>query len=273
MLFQRDPFGRTLPTPDHPSLRGIVDDVLNRINPLQSQVDDACRTITSSNMATADADIVKVQDQWQPTGFYTPDQMQQGLLFGVGLLTRARDAASSAMSKLQLPEHQELLQAALDEVNVDENSGIDPAKFVTGFQQANAQGIDVIEAQGFKRWVLNVLRASRQARFGIELVSCARPGLFFDVLNAIDAARRALIDLVFTIGAVVKKIGQAVLKIPDLFGSFVTFLKFLPWVVLFGGGYYIAAKHRVIPPRYEPLKIADRTAGRETFRPWRRKAG
>lgn len=245
-------------------LRGVVDDLLNNINPLQSSVDDACRQIASANMLSNDQDISDVEDNWHPTGFYTPQQVRDILLLGVNVQNKARDCLDAGVLKLQIPAHRAILDAARDDID---DSSLDPGAFIKGANEAEAAGPKgIVEATGLKRWVIAILKAARAARMAAEIVECARPGLLFDVVSALDSARNALVQFVTAVVAVVKTAASIVAKVPDLLGTLFTVIKVVPWVVLVAGGYYAGIKTGLIPSRFDPLELRHR----ETLRPWRR---
>ena len=81
-------------------------------------------------------------------------------------------------------------------------------------------------------------------------------------LQALGAAFDLLVRTVKAIASVAKEVakaaGNALLKIPDVIGSFLTVLKILPWIALGVGGYYVAVKTEVLPAKYDPLKLRER---------------
>jgi hypothetical protein len=219
-----------------------------------------CNAKVSSQLAPMDADITDVRNNWKPSGFYTPEQVRQIVVFGLRVKTSAFVALETAMKQSQIPSHRGLLEKAHADFNDDRR--LDAERFVQGVQAAEAQGIEVIEAQGLKRWVLFMLEAVRSVKGDVLFVDCARPSAIFGVIDALDRASKALVDLVLTVTSTVADaavaVGKAVLKIPDLFSSFVSFLKILPWFVVVGGGYYIGVRMGWIPAKYDPAHLRNR---------------
>ncbi len=244
-------------------LRGVFDDLMSKLNPLQSSVDQACVITASNAMSAFDADIRDVQDNWNPTNFYTVEQIQQIVGFGLDVKGKALDGLSEAAGRFQLEEHRALLNKAAADIDADL---IDPAPFIKAVQQAavlqpTTNNPVIIESTGLKRWVVNVLKTARAARFACEVVSCARPGTVLDILQAIDSASRSLISFVRTIVGVAKDVAESaanlIVKIPDFLSTVMTVLSVLPTVLVLGVGYY-AATQTVLKHR-------------DPWRPWRPK--
>lgn len=229
----------------------------------------ACGSFATMKLANTDANIIDLRDNWKPTGFYTVAQLNQILVFVAEVKGRAFDALSAAEQELQLEQHRDLLtkaEAKLSESDTGFRDG-GQAVFLTAVQTAAQAHIDVIEAQGLKRWLVQVLRAARDVEFTTKLVGCARPALLFTVLQALNSAADTLVRFAKSVGEFVIAVGQAVLKIPDVIGTFLTVLGFVPWVVLLFGGYYAGVHTGIIKPRYDPMRLGER----QPFKPWRRK--
>jgi len=234
------------------------------LDAIQDGTNAACSQFASFDLVNTDANIIDVRDNWHPTGFYTPDQMQKIVQFALEVKGKAHEALAAAEGELQIESHRKALDKALENI---QDPLIDPSPFINALHDAFNQQIDVIESQGFKRWIVNVLRAARDAEFTVKMIGCARPSVLFSVLKALNKAADVLVQFVKLVGTVIAKAGQLILKIPDLLSSVVSFLKILPWFVLAFGGYYAGIKTGVIPQKFDPLKLRER----ETFRPWNRR--
>lgn len=233
------------------------------LDQIQGATNDACAAFSTADLSNTDANIIDVRDNWQTTGFYTPEQMMQIISFATALKNHAAMALTTAQNVSQLDQHRELLDKAQAGLVA---SLVSPAPFLAGVNDAQAQGIEIIESQGFKRWIINNLRAARNAEYTTKVVGCARPSFVFGALQALNNAVSALVDFVKTIGRVIVKIGQTVLKIPDIISSMITFVKILGVCAIAFGGYYAGVKTGVIPTRFDPMRLRER----ETFKPWRR---
>ena len=263
-------------------LTGIFDSAEDRADSEAA----SCSTQARAKIAPIDANIADVRDNWKPTGFYTPDQLGQALGFIMQMTDPIDESIGRALTgQLNLPGHVDQL---IDAINALHKAvgiggvavggatppllGPDPlapfsAAVSNARDQAAATGKDVvIEAQGFKRIVLNVLDAVREATGQLAFIECMRPSTFFAVLAKVNGIVQAFVGLLKTIGQVIKTAANIVLKIPDVIGSLLTFVKFLPWVALAFAGYYVGVKTELIPQKYDPMKLRER----ETFKPWRR---
>lgn len=255
-------------------LRGLFDDMMaiaKEVNGV-STISEACVSQASSSMANFDANIEDVTDNWKPTNFYRIDQVRQIFQFGLEAIGSADNLIKTASEQLQLPSHREVLFAAHEELfdsQAMRDSDAIKKAIIDADQQARASGRPVIiEAPGFKRWVINVLKACRRARFICSAIACSRPGILLGAVAKLDAAAQLLINTAKLAVNVVKTAVDIVVKIPDLLSTVFKILGVLPWFVLVGGGYYVATK-TVLPPKYDPLKLRDR----DTWRPWRKKPG
>jgi hypothetical protein len=238
----------------------LYDDLVKTISGFS--LEDTCREFITVSMRPWDANIDDVIDNWKTTGFYTVEQLKQINLLVTDLRVASQQAISAASKQLQLPSHHEILFKAHEDIN---DELYDPRRFIEAQLEAERKGIDIIEAQGLKRFIVNVLKSARVAKLATSFVECSRPGALLGALQALGGAAEALISFAKAVGNVVKQVGQTVLKIPDLLGSFFKFLGYLPWFVVAFGGYYVATK-TILPPKYDPLKLRER----ETFAPWRK---
>lgn len=245
-------------------LAGIFSSAFPVLDEIQNGTNAACSAFAAGDLVNTDANIVDLRDNWRTTGFYTRDQLNKIIVFVADINGRAFDAIRSADEQLQLDEHRTLLNDA--EAGMSDNS-LSANPYTEAVHDATVQGINIIEAQGLKRWILGVLRAARNVEFAVKVVGCARPALLFGALQALNSVADSLVKFVKTIVAVVAKVGELVLKIPDLLSSVVSFLKILPWFVLAFGGYYAGVKTGLIPTKFDPMRLRER----ETFKPWRRK--
>lgn len=229
----------------------------------------ACNIAVHQQLAATDRDIADVIDNWKTSGFYTIEQFREILNFGMLVRERAGDALRTAMGQLQIPSQRALLEKSHQTLIEDQR--IDPLPFIRGMNEAINAGIEVIESKGFRRYVISVLQAARMAKGDVMFVECMRPSSLLGVIGALGSAIDKFIQVVKTtvtaIADAAVALGKAVLKIPDLLSTFFTILKWIPAVLLLGGGYYVATK-TILPPKYDPLRLRDR----ETFAPWRRKS-
>ncbi len=203
----------------------------------------------------AQAQIDDLANNWNPTGFYTPNQLAQAIAFTLQLTNTTRAAIIEATSNLQLPRHIDMLIAAQNEM--DKSIGVgglgtDPlGPFDAAVQQARAQGADAVHAEGFKRTVLNVMRATRDAAKTVAVVGCARPWIV-SVMQSVSSAFVTLYNFLRAVGGVIKDVVKKVAEVPDMIGTVFTVLK---WTVLLGGSYFVGVKTGLLPEKFDPLNL------------------
>ena len=238
------------------SLIDQYENVLALVDPMAAfAVANRCKDKASGTMASHDAEIENTINTWKPSGFYTVTQFEQILNFTIGLQSAARNALTTAMNDGNLAAHRAVLSKAEGDLASDPR--LNPTVFVDAIRTAKSQGIDVIEAQGFRRFVLANLTAAREVWFWIFYVQCARPLILVSAMNAIGQAFDALLAVLKAAKDAIVAAGQAILKIPDLLSTIFSVLKVIPWVVLIGGGYWVGVKSGVIPQRYVPAKLRE----------------
>ncbi len=238
------------------TLGDLVDDGMNAFFDLFSE-DEECASDpgVKALVAQRQAQIDDLSNNWNPTGFYKPDQLGQAIAFTMRLTETTQAAIAEALRDLQLPRHVDALNRAHDELSRSigvGGLGVDPiAPYSAAVERARAQGADAIEATGFKRTVLNVMRAVRDSSKTVAVVACARPW-FVGMMQSISAAFGKLYELLKAIGNLVVDAAKRIAKIPDTIGTLFTVLK---WSVLLGGSYFIGVKTGLVPEKYDPLKL------------------
>lgn len=242
-------------------LGGLLDDLINfSSGGTQQNLDQVCIQAAPSDpqVAARTAQITDLEQNWNPTGFYTADQLGQALGFTMRMTGAISEALGAAITAPELDAHRARLQGALDDVQRAigvGGFGVDPlGPYAAAAANVRAQvgGDGVIEAKGFKRTVLNVMRKVRDATEVLVAVNCARPNLLFAAMGAAVSAFTALYDFLKSLVQLVLDAAVAVAKIPDAVSDLFTYAK---WALIIGGGYWIATKAGVVPEKYDPLKL------------------
>ncbi len=221
-------------------------------------VSDECRASaeTSPIIVQRQVQIDDLANNWNPTGFYTVNQLAQAVSFTFALTSSTSAALRAALQRLTAPEHVDLLNQAANELDKSigvGGFGVDPiGPYSAVIESARASGKTVIEAQGFKRTVLSVMRATRDAAKTLVMVDCARQAALIGLLESANSAMNTLYDFLRTVVGVVASIAKNVAKIPDTLGTIFSVLK---WSMLVGGTYYIGVKSGVLPEKFDPLNL------------------
>lgn len=198
----------------------------------------------------ASADIERQRDDlaatWRPTGFYR-----------VGDLTRMRDqvlqallAASASVDKAvaagvtpDIRNNLRMAQGAL------QSKMADALPFTTAIHQANAKGIQVIDAPAFKRWVIESLTKISVATAYVAYQACLKPAVVA-ALHAVVRACQSLIALGKSIVSATLAVGEQILKVPDHLDTL--------WTVTKWGALAVAAFYAIRPRRSNPWRSPHR---------------
>ena len=227
----------------------------------QNFLDSNCKQFAAiaPEVKQRDLQIADVRANWNPTGFYTVDQFSQIMVLTRRMTESTTDAITKMLGQSQLNAHRELLTQAINSVHKAIGTGAlaaDPLEeYSRALLIARTQGKEVIEAQGLKRTILNVMTTVRDAVETYEMVKCARPpslNFIEKALSAFTALYNFLKTVVGVAIDIAKTLGRAVAAIPDTLGTLFTVLK---WSALLGGAYFIGAKAGIIPATYDPLGL------------------
>lgn len=252
-------------------LGGLLEDLLGSATTIgapfgassaQVQIDEQCDLAAASDQQVLQrqAQIDDLQANWNPTGFYTADQLGEALGLIMRMTEPITQAIGVAQANLQLPQHRQRLLAALDSVQGAigvGGLGVDPlAPYAAAANTVRLQvgGDGVIEATGFKRTCVNILKKVRDATQVLVSINCARPGLFFSILSSLDRGFTAVVDFLKQLVNLVFDAARTIAKIPDAVGTFFTIAK---WAALIGGSYWVATKVGIVPAKYDPLRLRD----------------
>jgi hypothetical protein len=160
---------------------------------------------------------------WRPTGFYSVADFEAMLQKTWDVL----NGAGAALDKI-LADDFAVKDAARMERNAITNRYGESMAFVQAMNQAKAQGITVIDAPGFKRWVIKAMNEAAVAYEYVAFQACSKPVLL-DVLRVAYGAFQIAVKIGKAMIAITVAAGQAVLKVPD-------FLSTLWDVAVWGGG-------------------------------------
>ncbi len=241
------------------ALGGLLDGLFDALNPFQGSVNEACMILAKQDpiVLGRQAQIDDLSNNWNPTGYYSPDQMAQALSFTMQLAGSVADQVRVAIGQSNLPSNVEMLQRATDTVQKAIGIGSLGTDPLGPYQQilstARASGADLIHAPGWKRTVLNVMVAVRDATLLFVAAGCARPG-WVDIFDRVVSAFNTLAGFLKTIGNLILEVGRQVASLPDTIGTMFTVLK---WSALIGGLYFVGVKSGIVPPNYDPLKLRE----------------
>jgi hypothetical protein len=203
---------------------------------LQSQKEnqDIADCVSEGNAMAADLDqrIATMQRDWNPTGYYSPDQIRKIVGETVRLISSCADKVRDAPAPR---ESFYLIKNEADEIARKAQEGI---KFLDAASEAERQGIGAVDAPGLKHWVIFSLQAGSNALVAAGALACNKPW-FLTALQYYQAGFDAVWGVAKQIVGVVINIGDAILHVPDAVSELWTFVK---WGALLGvAGYAFVA--------------------------------
>lgn len=199
-----------------------------------------CLDAANATTAPLDARVADLAANWNPTGYYSPDQVTQITTSTLTLLRSAASVVEQAMHDPDAPDARAALMQFYSEIN---GRSSDSLQFTQAVGAAHAQNINVIDSTGLRRWVIDSMTSASSAIAAAAYVNCQRPW-WVGALAAFQSAFDALYNLVSKIIGILVKIGETVLEIPD---TVATLVKYAKWIGLAGLAYYAAVKLKLIP--------------------------
>ncbi len=193
-------------------------------------------SIECINEANQNASIKQIDDYvynlsktWTPTGYYSPNEIitTVGVIQGYMLATMTDVQLSP--NPHSVSDRDTTIRQAVSNLQGYIAKG-------QAFTDAARQTTDLVNAPGFKRWVMYSLQAMSQAMTVRAVLECN-----VDFLDKLMGFFGAIWDVLKAIGHLVVQAGQAVFKIPDFLDQVWTVAK---WTALLGGGAWIAFKLR-----------------------------
>jgi hypothetical protein len=189
-----------------------------------------------SMLAQADA----LERTWNPTGVYTWQDMSNVVAATVQLAGQASSAAIRFFSGDSLPSAKDKVRAASNSYNAIARHALD---YTVAWQTAKAAGKPV-SAPGFKRWVIEDLRAAAELFRAVEIAVCTQPW-WLSAAVSISRAFVTVVDVAKRVGGAVLTVAEGAVKAVERTGSIVGFLlSWGPYLALGVGGYLVYKKVR-----------------------------
>jgi hypothetical protein len=160
----------------------------------------ACLASANATVADLDARVNDLAKNWNPTGFYTPAQVNEIVNNAMAVISNARGAVSKAGSQAGLaPSAITQLKQSQDDMDRAQQRSLDYLGAATAAQKSGS----TVDAPGLKTWVTNTLNAASSAFVTAHVVSCELPWW-------VSVAASFLGVLVTVINALKKIVGVAV---------------------------------------------------------------
>lgn len=186
-------------------------------------------------IAKIDLAINDISKNWQPSGFYTPDQILQivnlvtvtTLVPALTLVGGAPLSTSDAADQIAGYQKQLRMYMGTD----PDYTGATAQTFIAGAGAATAQGKTVVEAQGLKAWVMKAMLSSSAAMTLTSVLNCNTT-----FLDSIWNGIVAIGNFVKALGSLVVGAAEAVFTIPDTLS---TMWKVVKYGAIAGAAYLI----------------------------------
>jgi hypothetical protein len=199
----------------------------------------ACAPDADASVANLSAQINDVERTWNPTGFFSPDQIRTIVLQTNDYGNVAVNQMISAVSGIDSFEDKTASKQAFDDARGSFFQTMQKGLlFLAAANKAEDEG-KAVDAPGLKFWVLDAMKESRKLTRAAAFIAC-NVSLLERFVSAVNAAIDKLIEVIKAIVGVVLAAGQKALSVAgDFFGLMLTLLRYAPYVALAGGGYYI----------------------------------
>lgn len=189
-----------------------------------------CLDAANQAMAPFDAKIDDIVKTWNPTGFYTSTDIRDLIGQTLAVVREAQGAINAAAAEPNAS--QESVMRASTDLGRKGQASLD---YLNAARDADAQGLRVINAPGFKRWLTDTLAVASSAMVTASVIGCITPW-WVGALAAFQAAFDPLYAFVKQFVGAVIAIGETVLKVaaglPDA-------ADLILWGGLAAGAYYI----------------------------------
>jgi hypothetical protein len=213
-------------------------DMYGRLDADQQVIACLNKANASSEVTTIDNTVYGLAKNWHPTGYFRPAEVQQ-------VLTMLRDAAADAGSALasvgtgmlDIEQVRSLKRQAVEDVA---RAVIDRSKaYHKSIADAQAAGVNVINAPAFKDFVIKALRSISDAYVTASVIECIAGGLL-RVLNRGYKVMVGIGAVVARMGGVVIRVGEAVIDAVDTAGSIAAkIIKYAPYAAAGIGAYLL----------------------------------
>ncbi len=165
--------------------------------------------IDAANLAMApfDAKIDDLVKTWNPTGFYTSADIRSLIGQTLAVVRAAQDTVNAAAAEPNASQDS-VMRASTDLGR----KGQDSLDYLKAASDADAQGIRVVNAPGFKRWVTDTMAAASSAMVTASVIGCITPW-WVGALAAFQSVFDPLYSFVKNFAGAIAAIGEAVVKV------------------------------------------------------------
>ncbi len=196
---------------------------------VHAMVEINCRNAARSASKNIERETLSLAANWRPTGFYTVADLEKMLQATWAVLKVAGDGLDAMNPPTETSRS---LRSSIS------NRYGDSLVYVQAMNDAKLKGIKVLDAPGFKRWVIKAMNEAALAQEHIAYMACQAPWIIPFGMSLM-AASIAVSGVARTLATVAVAVGEVVLKIPDAALDLYTYLK---WGALGAGALWVLSK-------------------------------
>lgn len=182
-----------------------------------------CLDEANAKVAPLDARVVELARTWNPTGYYTPDDIAQIVPQVVSICSAATSAIAQA--PLSTDDARFAKNQALDTINQKLQQSFN---YTQAAKDARAKGQRAIDAPGLKQWVISTMNAASQGLVTAYVLECNMPALatwvirFQKLFDAVAGVVKRIAGVTLAFGELAIK---AVEQVPKLGAILLTVAK------------------------------------------------
>lgn len=203
-------------TPKRTGLGWSLDEWVNEQFNAGGNEELACLNQANNSAAvkTLEARISSLNANWNPTGFYTPDEMSKVVSETLKIATSANSILRAA--PLSTGDALNVMNQAIGDV---QKKTMQSLNYSAAVGEAQTKGIKAINAPGLKEWVLSTMRAAAQSIVTAGVLQCNMTWLASAIIT-FQKVFDAVAAVVVRIAGVAIKLGEVALnvieEVPDL---------------------------------------------------------
>jgi hypothetical protein len=219
------PIKRTKPTG---SLGAWWDDIIAKVE--GGSPEGQCVDAANQALAPFDAKIDDIAKNWNPTGFYTSADIRNIVGQTLAVVRQSQAAVNAAAAEPNAS--QDSVMRASSDLGRKGQASLD---YLQAANDADAQGLRVINAPGFKRWITDTLAVASSGMVTASVIGCITPwwvgalAAFQSVFDPLYALLKQFVGAVIAIGETALKVAAGLPEAADL----------ILWGGLAVGAYYI----------------------------------
>jgi hypothetical protein len=192
------------------------------------------------------SEIDAFEKTWNPTGFYTPDQVVTVLETTLSYSDTAVKQMMEALRSVDIGASGKEASKREFDTSYEEFSAASDrrALFIDAVNKARKSGTRAIDAPGLKLWVIQVMRATHKLSRAASFIVCNVTAIE-SVVRSINAAADRAFAVIVKVGGIVLAAGEKAIGVAfDFAGLMLSLIKYAPYVLVAGGGFYLYKKYR-----------------------------